>query len=64
MPDKFSGKKYDLMITPIDEEGSRTKNDPDTANPPVEIDPPDPMDLAHGLDRGNSSRGGKNPSRG
>jgi hypothetical protein len=64
MPDKFSSKKYDLLITPMDEEGNRTKNDPDTANAPTEIDPSDPMGLMHGLDRGNTSRGGKSPSRG
>ena len=64
MPDKFTSKKYDLLITPIDEEGNRTKNDPDTANAPTVIDPPDPMGLAHGLDSGGGARGGKNPSRG
>lgn len=64
MPEKFSSKKYDVLITPLDEEGNRTKNDPDTANAPTEIDPPDPMGLMHGLDRGGSARGGKNPSKG
>jgi hypothetical protein len=64
MPEKFSGKKFDLMITPMDEEGNRTKNDPDTANSPTEIDPPDPMGLMHGLDSSSKGRGGKNPSRG
>ena len=64
MPEKFTSKKYDLLITPIDEEGNRTKNDPDTANPPTVIDPPDPMGLMHGLGSGNGGRGGKSPSRG
>jgi hypothetical protein len=53
MPDKFNAGKYDLLITPLDEEGNRTKNDPATANPPQEIDPPDPMGHMHGLDKGN-----------
>lgn len=64
MPEKFSDGKYDLLLTPMDEEGNRTKNDPATANAPTEIDPKDPMGLCHGLDSGNTSRGGKNPSKG
>ena len=53
MPDKFNAGKYDLLLTPVDEEGNHTKNDPDTANPPQSIDPPDPMGHMHGLDKGN-----------
>jgi hypothetical protein len=55
MPDKFSSDKYDLMLTPIDEKGNMTKNDPSVANPPTEIDPPDPTGLMHGLDKGGST---------
>ena len=64
MPDKMTDKKYDLLLTPIDEEGNRTKNDPSTANPPTEIDPPDPLGIAHGLDSGGGPvpRGGRNPN--
>lgn len=61
MPDKFSSKKYDLLITPMDEEGNRTSNDPSTANAPVEIDPPDPMGLMHGLGKGSGRKGGAPP---
>lgn len=51
--EKFTSGKYDQLITPMDEEGNRTKNDPDTANAPTTIDPPDPMGLLHGLGSGN-----------
>ena len=59
MPDKFSSAKYDLLLTPLDEEGNRTKNDPSTANAPTEIDPPDPMGLMHGLEKGSTAKDGK-----
>lgn len=60
MPDKFTSAKYDLLLTPLDEEGNRTSNDPSTANAPVEIDPPDPMGLMHGLGAGGrTAKGGK-----
>jgi len=49
MPEKLKGGGYSELITPINEEGNRTGNDPDTSNVPSDIDPPDPMGLAHGL---------------
>lgn len=61
MPDKFSKDRYDLLLTPIDESGNQTKNDPTVANPPTEIDPPDPMGLMHGLDRSSGRKGGAPP---
>lgn len=64
MPDKFSDGDYDLLLTPLDEKGNRTKNDPTTANPPTEIDPPDPMGLMHGMDKGGTARDGKVRRRG
>ncbi len=54
MPEKFTSGGFDLIMTPLVEEGNRTKNDPDTANSPT-IDPPDPMGLAHGNDRGGKT---------
>jgi hypothetical protein len=60
MPDKFKGGGYSELITPLNEEGNRTSNDPDTANVPSDINPPDPMGIAHGLDRGGkTAKGGK-----
>ena len=55
MPEKFTGGGYDLMITPLNEEGNRTHNDPDTENVPSSVDPPDPLGIAHGLDRGGKT---------
>lgn len=55
MPDKLKGGGFDELITPLNEEGNRTKNDPATANVPSELNPPDPM----GLTRGIFSSGGR-----
>jgi hypothetical protein len=55
---EFSGGGFDELITPINEEGSRTKNDPDTKNVPSEFDPPDPM----GFTNGNFGKTGRNGS--
>ena len=60
MPDKLKGGGYDELITPINEEGNRTNNDPSTANVPSAIEPPDPMGLTHGIFKG-STRGGAPP---
>ena len=49
MPDKMTGDGYDLLITPLNEEGNRTGNDPDTHNVPSAVDPPDPLGLTHGI---------------
>jgi hypothetical protein len=58
--EKFTGGGYDLLITPLNEEGNRTSNDPDTENVPSNIDPADPLGIAHGLDRGGrSAKNGK-----
>lgn len=55
MPEKFQGKGFDLLLTPLNEEGNRTSNDPDTGNVPSAIDPPDPLGIAHGLDKGGKT---------
>ena len=57
MPEKLKGGGFDELITPINEEGNRTGNDPDTANVPSAIDPPDPMGLAHGLMKSSTRKG-------
>jgi hypothetical protein len=56
MPDKFKGGGYDELLTPINEEGNRTNNDPSTANSPT-IDPPDPLGLTHGIFKGGRKGG-------
>jgi hypothetical protein len=58
MPDKMKKGGFDELITPINEEGNRTSNDPETANVPSAIDPPDPMGLTHGIFKGNTRKGG------
>ena len=49
MPEKMKPGGYDELITPINEEGNRSKNDPNTHNVPSEVDPPDPLGLTHGI---------------
>ena len=49
MPDKMKGGGFEDLITPLNEEGNRTKNDPDTHNVPSDINPPDPLGLTHGI---------------
>ena len=61
MPEKFTGGDYDELITPLNEEGNRTKNDPDTKNVPSE-EPPDPLGLTHGIFKGG--RKGTPPPKG
>jgi hypothetical protein len=56
MPEKFIKNGYDELLTPINEEGNRTSNDPDTANSPT-MDPPDPMGLTHGNFKGGGRKG-------
>lgn len=57
MPEKLKGGGYTELITPINEEGNRTGNDPDTHNVPSELDPPDPMGHMHGLGAGKTRKG-------
>jgi hypothetical protein len=66
MPDKMSGDGYDELITPINEEGNRTGNDPDTHNVPSAINPPDPLGLTHGIfsDKGGARKSEKAPPKG
>jgi hypothetical protein len=59
----FTGGGYSELITPINEEGNRTGNDPDTHNVPSAIDPPDPMGFTHGL-FGGKGRNGSAPPKG
>lgn len=60
MPEKFRKGNYPDIITPLDEEGNRTKNDPPTGNPDFGVDIPDPLGIAHGLDKGGKkAKGGK-----
>jgi hypothetical protein len=64
MPERMKGGGYDELITPINEEGNRTKNDPDTKNVPSDAtDPPDPLGLTHGI-FGKSGRRGSAPPKG
>lgn len=60
---KLRGGGYDELITPLNEEGNRTGNDPDTHNVPSDIDPPDPMGFTHGI-FGPSGRKGTAPPKG
>ena len=57
MPEKLKGGGFDELITPINEEGNRTNNDPSTANVPSEFAPPDPSGLTHGLTKGGTRSG-------
>jgi hypothetical protein len=59
----FAGGGYSELITPINEEGNRTGNDPDTHNVPSNLDPPDPLGLTHGI-FGKSGRKGSAPPKG
>jgi hypothetical protein len=63
MPEKLKGGGYDELITPLNEEGNRTANDPATANVPSAIDPPDPTGFTHGLFKGGG-RNGTPPPKG
>lgn len=49
MPDRMTGGGFEELITPLNEEGNRTKNDPDTHNVPSHLDPPDPLGITHGI---------------
>jgi len=61
MPEKLKGGGFDLLITPINEEGNRTGNDPDTHNVPSAIDPPDPLGITHGNFKPSGRKGGSPP---
>lgn len=61
MPEKLKGGGFDQLITPLNEEGSRTSNDPDTANVPSDLNPPDPLGIAHGNDKGGGRKSGPPP---
>lgn len=61
MPEKLKGGGFDLLITPLNEEGNRTGNDPDTSNVPSDINPPDPLGLTHGNFSGGARKGGAPP---
>ena len=61
MPEKLKGGGYDELITPLNEEGNRTGNDPDTHNVPSDIQPPDPSGLTHGLMSGGGRKGSAPP---
>jgi len=64
MPEKLKNGGYDLLITPLNEEGNRTGNDPDTANVPSAIDPPDPLGLTHGIFKNAGRKSEKAPPKG
>ncbi len=66
MPDKMTGGGYDELITPLNEEGNRTKNDPDTHNVPSALNVPDPQDLTHGIfsSKGGARKGEAPPPKG
>ena len=64
MPEKLKGGGFDKLITPLNEEGNRTSNDPDTHNVPSEFNPPDPMGLAHGLLSGGGRKEDAAPPKG
>lgn len=64
MPDKMTGGGFDLLITPINEEGNRTGNDPDTHNVPSAVDPPDPLGITHGIFKGVGRGPEKAPPKG
>lgn len=61
MAEKMKGNGFDLLITPLNEEGNRTGNDPDTKNVPSDIDPPDPLGITHGNFKSSGRKGGSPP---
>lgn len=63
MPDKFKSGGFPELITPLNEEGNRTSNDPATGNVPSDVAPPDPMGLTHGQFTGGGRKGGAPPKR-
>jgi hypothetical protein len=63
MPEKMSKGGFDELLTPLNEEGNRTGNDPETANVPSTSEPPDPLGITHGNFKGGGRKGGS-PSRG
>jgi hypothetical protein len=63
MPDKMKGGGFDELITPLNEEGNRTSNDPSTANVPSEGMPADPLGITHGIFKGGG-RNGTPPPKG
>lgn len=64
MPDKMTGGGFDELITPLNEEGNRTKNDPDTHNVPSNIDVPDPLGITHGQFKNGSRKAETPPPKG
>lgn len=64
MPEKLKGGGFDKLITPLNEEGNRTGNDPDTSNVPSEFNPPDPLGLTHGNFSGGGRKEGAPPPKG
>ena len=64
MPEKLKKGGYDELITPINEEGNRTNNDPETANVPSDLNPPDPLGLEHGIFKGGGRKTEKAPPKG
>ena len=64
MPEKMGGGGYDELITPLNEEGNRTGNDPDTHNVPSSVDPPDPLGITHGVFKSTGRKGGGPPPKG
>ena len=60
MADKMGKGNYPDMLTPLDEEGNRTSNDPPTMNPSMGTDAPDPLGITHGIFKGGkAAKGGK-----
>lgn len=57
MPDKMGSGGFDELITPLNEEGNRTANDPDTHNVPSNIDVPDPLGITHGNFKSGGRKG-------
>lgn len=64
MPDKMKPGGFDELITPLNEEGNRSPNDPNTHNVPSDIDPPDPLGLTHGIFTGGGRKKEGPPPKG
>ena len=64
MPEKMVPDQYDELITPINEEGNRSGNDPKTQNVPSNINVPDPLGITFGNFGPSGRKDGTPPPKG
>jgi len=60
---KLKSGGFTELITPLNEEGNRTGNDPDTHNVLSDFDVPDPLGITHGLTGSTGRKGGGAPPK-